>query len=167
MGINTTTGLALGAGAIDAYSSVEAGSSAKKLADRNADLAMAQSRDAIARGAQGAVAHRGQVRGLIGEQRAAQAASGVKVDTGSAGAQVAASESLGALDELTISNNAAMEAWGFRVQAADYKAKGRIAEHEGWMGAGRSLLTAGANAAAMYDNQQFRMATGPYAGRKG
>lgn len=79
--------------------------------------------DAIAAGIQEEARHRAQVRQLIGEQRVALAASGVNVDAGTAGQIQADSAALGALDALTIRNNAERAARQIRLSAADAAAQ--------------------------------------------
>lgn len=53
----------------------------------------------------------------VGTQRAAQAANGIDVNTGSAAQLQDDTSMIGELDALTIQNNAAREAYGYRVQA--------------------------------------------------
>lgn len=53
----------------------------------------------------------------IGTQRTAQAANGIDVNSGSAAQIQDDTAMLGELDALTIQNNAAREAYGYRVQA--------------------------------------------------
>ncbi|WP_223513985.1 hypothetical protein [Pseudomonas sp. GL-R-26] len=53
----------------------------------------------------------------IGTQRTAQAANGIDVNSGSASQLQDDTAMLGELDALTIQNNAAREAYGYRVQA--------------------------------------------------
>lgn len=53
----------------------------------------------------------------VGTQRTAQAANGIDVNSGSAAQLQDDTSMLGELDALTIQNNAAREAYGYRVQA--------------------------------------------------
>src|SRR5438309_1610954 len=73
--------------------------------ERNAGYVDAQGQDALARGRQAENVQRRGSRQLAGSQRAALAASGVNIDTGSAGDVVANDQNLGELDALTIRNN--------------------------------------------------------------
>lgn len=75
--------------------------------------------DARARGIQDADWSRVQGQGLIGTQRAAMAASGGVVDTGSNARLQQDAAQLAEFDALTISNNAAREAYGYDVSRAD------------------------------------------------
>lgn len=94
--------------------------------DRNAQLAEQQATDAIARGDVAAATRRTQGRLEQGSARAAMAGGGVQVGVGSAGDVEENIARLGALDIATIRNNAAREAWGYRVQGADYTERGRL-----------------------------------------
>lgn len=155
MGATGTFATAIG-GLAQAYGQAQAGSAAQKLADRNADLDDIRARDAIARGEKAEARHRIEVRRLQGAQRAGFAAQGVVVDQDTAGAVVEETEVLGELDALTIRNNAAREAWGFRVQAADTRARGAIAKREGRNQAAGTLLTSAGSTALSYERYQDR-----------
>lgn len=95
--------------------------------EQNASLADQQRADALARGREAELQQRRGTRGMIGAQRAAIAASGVSVGSGSALDVQTDTAHLGELDALTLRNNAAREAWGFDVQAADLRAKAAMA----------------------------------------
>jgi hypothetical protein len=101
------------------------------LFDTNASLAKAQATDAINRGEESAFGLARGERALAGSQRAALAASGVNINTGSAADVVANDRRLSALDEATIRLNATREAWGFETQAASYTAQGQWARISG------------------------------------
>lgn len=85
-------------------------------ADFSARLADLNAHDAVTRGDQQASARALRGRQMIGAQRAAQAASGVDANTGSAVNVQADEAGLSALDQQIIRNNAAREAWGYRTQ---------------------------------------------------
>lgn len=149
-------GLAVGGGVTQAVGGIKAGNAAKKagqkqadaaeaegqaalessesqatLADYNAQVASLQAQDAIIRGTQEENRFRTGVRALIGSQRADFAASGVDVGFGSAVDVQADAAFLGEMDALQIRTNAAREAWGFKVQAEDSRARAGIARKEG------------------------------------
>lgn len=109
----------------------------------DAQLADQQAADAIARGKEAETRQRQATRGLIGAQRATLAAQGIDVSTGSALDVQADTAALGELDALTIRNNAAREAFGYRVQAMDYRNQGAMA------------ALAGKNQAAALRNQSY------------
>lgn len=140
--------VAVGAG-YSAYSSMKAGSAQQGMFQRNAQFAEAQAVDAESRGRVNEQRQRETTEGVIGSQRTSFAAQGVDVNKGSSLDVQADSAYLGELDALTIRNNAAREAWGFRVGAEDLRQQGRYAREAGQMqgintilGAGGSLLLA-------------------------
>ena len=115
-----------------------AGQAAKKssesqagLADYNAQVAELQAQDAVERGKEEEGKFRSQVRGAVGQQRAGIAANGVDVGFGSAVDVQADAAYLGELDALTIRNNAAREAWGYKVEAYDSRQRAKIARETG------------------------------------
>lgn len=150
MGIGAVVGLMSASTAMSAGSSFFSGRYNQQIADMNADMADAQARDAITRGQEEERRHRQSVQGLIGRQRAALAAQGVDVNSGSALDVQADAAKFGALDAVTIRNNAAREAWGYRVQAANYKAEGRLAFNRGMLDAGGTLLGGAASTYMAY-----------------
>lgn len=101
------------------------------LADYNAQVAELQSLDAVERGAEEESRFRTTVRGMIGTQRAGQAAGNIDVSFGSAVDVQADAAFLGELDALTIRTNAAREAWGYKVQGADLRQRALIMRQEG------------------------------------
>lgn len=101
------------------------------LLDKNADLADAQAADAITRGNQDAGRVIRQSRLLSGSQRAALAAQGINVDSGSAADVVTGDAKLGETDALTIRNNAHRDAWGFQQQASGYRMQADWARQSG------------------------------------
>lgn len=104
----------------------EAAEEQAKLAEFNATIAELNADDAIQRGQEEEQRFRAGVRGLIGSQRAAYAASNIDVGFGSALAVQEDTAQLGELDALTIRNNAARESWGFKVEAEDSRRRAKI-----------------------------------------
>lgn len=99
---------------------------AKKLGDANAAIAEQQAEDAIARGKEGVAQVGQQERSLKGSQRAALAAQGIDIGSGSAADVIANDESLSELDKIAIRRNAQREAHGFELQAAAYRKGGQL-----------------------------------------
>lgn len=134
------------------------GQYAGRIADQNAGLAEAQAADAVARGTVAEGRFRQGTRGLIGSERATAAANGIDVGTGSAADIQANTAQLGELDALTIRNNAAREAYGYRVDAANYRAQGANARAGGANAAGAAgigaLSTLAGGAARLADQWQ-------------
>lgn len=109
----------------------EAADSQARLQDYNAKVADLQAADAVARGAEDESRFRTTVRTAIGTQRAGFAASNIDVGFGSAVDVQADAAYLGELDALAIRNNAARQAWGFKVSAEDLRMRADIARREG------------------------------------
>lgn len=157
MATATVLGLVSLAGmAVSAYSQYRAGKSQKKAAegaareqeraaqagkkvaeanaqisDYNAQVSELQSQDAVERGFEAESRFRTQVRGAIGAQRAAFAAGNVDVSFGSAVDVQADAAFLGEMDALQLRTNAAREAWGYKVQATNYRMEGDVRRREG------------------------------------
>lgn len=99
---------------------IEQGSEANaQINEFNARIAEAQARDAIFRGRETENRFRKEIRGTIGAQRAAYAAQGIDVNQDSALDVQTDTAYQGELDALTLRTNAAREAWGYQVSAAD------------------------------------------------
>lgn len=98
---------------------------------QNAGLADAQARDAVARGTIAEDRQRQQTAGLAGSQRATAAANGIDVGSGSAADITSDTARMGELDALTIRNNAAREAYGYQVSAANDRAAAINAQQAG------------------------------------
>lgn len=133
--MSETAGLAMsgfGAG-YSAMGSLQAGKYAKEVGQYNSSVANLQSDDAMARGETALRRQRGLTRQLVGAQRASFAAQGQDPNDfdSSAGDVQQDAAYLSELDIATIRNNAAREAWGYRVQAKNESMRGSIAYTEG------------------------------------
>lgn len=128
----------------------KASESEAELADFNADVATRQAGDTLDRGNQQADQFRTQVRGAIGTQRTVQAASGVDVSSGSAVDVQADAAYVGKLDEMTLRANATRAAWGYTVNALNYRQQALIDRQKGaaQITAGDASATAGLIAGA-------------------
>jgi len=137
----------VGAQAAGAYTQSQAlraqGDYQKQIADQNAATARLQAEDAIKRGERESHLIRMRTRQLRGSQRAAFAAQGVDVDTGSAADLQADTVALGALDAMTRQNNAYFEAWGFRSEAAAESHQGRMRQRAARSAARSTIATGG------------------------
>lgn len=136
-------GLALGGGALDIIGRLRAGAAAKAQADFNARIAEMQAADALARGAEEEGRFRQGVESLIGSQRAGFAGQNVDVGYGSPVDVQADAAFLGELDALTIRSNARREAWGYEVQAENFRRGGDVASSSAKFGAVQSALGIG------------------------
>jgi len=128
-----------------AISTKAMGEAQKATFETNARMAKLQAEDAIKRGDKAAALHAQKVKKLIGAQRAAYAGQGVDISIGSPLDIQEETAELGALDVLTIRNNAYREAWGYRAQALDYTTQGKFASLEAKARARNTLLTGGLN----------------------
>jgi hypothetical protein len=109
------------------------GQYAKAVDYENARLSDLEAKDATDRGQLEAQRLGLATRQNVGASRAALAAQGVDVSSGSA-ADVQASESAGgAIDQVTARNNAAREAWGYTVQGIQQRREGDVAAITGDM----------------------------------
>lgn len=131
--------VALGTG-VSAFGQMRSGSDQQNIYNQNAQIADYQAEDALQRGQVNERMMRRQTKQVIGSQRASLASQGVDINKGSALDVQADAAYLGELDALTIRNNAAKEAWGYKVQANDYRNKGKIAKREGMFGAFNTIL---------------------------
>lgn len=123
--------------------------------EMNRKIAEMQANDALRRGAKEKRDVETQTRQLIGAQRAAMAAQGIEVDTGSALDIQKDTATLGRMDALTVRMNAYREAWGYKFNAMQMTAQGeligtqsRFARSQALVGAGQSLAGAGLTYAA-------------------
>lgn len=132
----------------NAYASYEQGKYLDKVAKVNARMSDQAADDAIARGGIEADEHRKATQQVIGSTRTGFAAAGIDVNSGTAGLIQDDVAALGELDALTIINNAAREAYGYRVQAMDQRQQGKLAKYQGKMGAIGSILGGVEKAAA-------------------
>lgn len=129
---------------------------AKRQADlQNQQLANAQAADALRRGAfqAGQVRQRGDQ--IIGQERTGYAASGVDENVGTAAAVQGETAARAELDAQTAQNNAARQAWGYKVSATqegqqaalDEQAKSEVGTETLLGGLGQGAM----GAAGIYD----------------
>lgn len=139
-------------GFISAKGQRDEGKYQKAIMDQNARIAEMQADDAIERGRSDEFAMRLNVRQVIGAQRASIGAQGIDVNDieGSAGHVQLSTRAQGELDALTIRNNAAREAWGYKVQAQDYTQQGKMVEFASKNRARDTILTSFISAGSGY-----------------
>lgn len=129
----------MGAGtAINARGQIQSGNAARAAGEAaaqqhefNAKAAEQQATDALAVGHDQESRFRGQVRGLLGSQRAGYAAQNVDVGVGSPVDVQRDAAHLGELDALQIRSNAQRQAWGFRMEAQDRRLAANVARKGG------------------------------------
>jgi hypothetical protein len=112
----------------------------------NSKVADLQARDAELRGKKEATEHKTKVKTLIGSQRAALAAQGIDVGSGSALDLQTETAEFGALDAMTIRNNAFREATGYRIQSIDYAGQATMTRLAGKNAARNTMLAGGISA---------------------
>ena len=111
------------------------------LGRNNAKVLDTKAEDALKRGAVNETTQRQKAAGILGTQRVAMGASGFKVDEGSFGDVLEQTAATGELDALTIRSNAMREAWGHRVEAANYRYQADAAQKQSDFT--KTLLTGG------------------------
>lgn len=122
---------------------LQQGSFQRQIANQNSQLANLQAADAIQRGNIMAVRENQKAAALVGAQRASMGSQGVDVNTGSTAQIQADTAGLSAIDQLTIKNNAAREAWGYNVQALQSSAQGKMDYLAARGNANSTMLTGG------------------------
>lgn len=142
----------IGAG-IDTAGKLQQGKIDAATAETNQRLANAQGSDALLRGSIEESQYRRQIAQVVGGQKAAfgqrnVAVSGTPLNILSDTAQ------LGEEDALTIRNNAAREAWGYRNQASEAARWGANQQSRALASAGGTLLTAGAQSYGLWTDRR-------------
>lgn len=115
--------------------------------ETNSRLGEIQAKDVEARGLKESEETLRKAKTLIGRQRAALAAQGIEIGTGSALDIQLETAEFGALDALTIKNNAFREATGHRIEAIEAGGRAGFTRISGERRAGSTLLAGGLTAA--------------------
>lgn len=100
----------------------------KVRAETNQKILNLKAEQTISEGEKQALEMKKRGNKLIGEQRAAAAASGVVVDSGSAGQLTEETDLMSTIDAERIKNNAALEAFGYRSQGINEVIQARAAQ---------------------------------------
>lgn len=136
-------GLTGAAGAANAFTNAYAqrarGKAEASLYGADARMADLQAEDAIRRGDVEANRLLYDARRLAAAQRVGYAASGVRVDQGSAADVIGDTATLGALDAAQLKNNAIREAFGYKTKALDSRLSAQLARLQGRYGANASV----------------------------
>lgn len=140
-GVAKAGGAMAQASALRSQGTVQAG-----LFDTNSKLAALQADDAERRGNTQAMESMRKTDEIVGAQKSGYAAQGVAVNSGSAADTIGDTKAMGALDMITIKNNAYREAMGYRIQASDYTFRGKMTQAADDNEANNTLLTGGLNA---------------------
>jgi hypothetical protein len=137
-------------GVMGAQASKQAGAAQASADLQNAAYSDAAANDAIKRGAVEEDQQRLATTSAIGTQRAGFAANGIDVNSGTAANIQDDTAQLGEFDALTIRNNAAREAWGYKAQSDTYRQSAKTAVQSAKNNMFGSLLGAGAQGASTY-----------------
>ncbi|HAR04263.1 MAG TPA: hypothetical protein DCR72_01585 [Pseudomonas sp.] len=132
--------MSLAGGMMGAQNARQQGAFQEAMAEQNAAYKEAAAQDAEKRGAVDADRYRRQVGQLIGSQRTGFASNGIDVNSGTAAEIQDDTAAFGEFDALTIANNAAREAWGYRVGAQNDLMNGRMAQSNARSAATGSIL---------------------------
>src|SRR5690606_10607793 len=141
---------AIAGGGMNMFGEYAEGRHKEAVLRQNAKLAELQALDAIERGQAEETNYRKQIKQMIGSQRTSYAAQGVAIDSGTPLEIQAQTAAIGEEDALTIRNNAAREAWGYRVQASNMRAQAKQVKRGTNMNAAGSLLTLGSKSYSLY-----------------
>lgn len=148
--LNVALTASLAGSLIGAYGQYQAGETQADIANVNAKQAEQQAADAASIGAVEEERYRRQVAALQGRQRAAFAGNGVDFTSGTPLGVLTETAKTGELDALTIRTNAMRQAWGYKAQAANYRAEGALARRSSRYNAASTVLTGGAQAYGLY-----------------
>ncbi len=143
---------------VSAASAYQQGQNAKALARNNAILGNEQSDEALKTGVIAQNNYRRQLNQFLGRQRATIAANNVQ----NAGSPLALQEdtaSLGEADIANIRNQAALDAWGYKVGASQSIARGNAAASTANANALGDVLSAGGQGYSLYKNRTPKMKT--------
>lgn len=150
-------GAGAGAGAAGAYGTATSQKNSllydAQVADQNASISQWQAQDAIYRGHLDEQSSRMQTAAVKGAQRAAMAANGITVGEGSSNDVLTTTDYTGLRDALAIRNDAIRSAWGYNVQATNYRDNARMLRKGAkqinpWFSAATSLLGSATTAAS-------------------
>lgn len=152
--------IAVAGSAIGAIGQIQQGNEDHRTAMLNAAFSDLAAGDARVRGAVEAGRYRGMATRMIAQQRVAAGVSGVE---GKSVEDIMTDTALmGERDAETVANNAAREAWGYKVQAADLRRGGDAAASRGALSAGGTLLGGFAQGLSMYANDEYSQGRNPW-----
>jgi hypothetical protein len=132
--------ISLVGGMMGAQNAQQQGAFQSAMAEQNAGYKEAAAQDAIKRGDVQADQYRRQVGQMIGSQRSGFAANGIDVNSGTAAEVQDDTAAFGEFDALTIANNAAREAWGYRVGAENDRMNAKMTQSNAKSAATGSIL---------------------------
>ena len=146
----TVAAATLAMSGMQAYNQYQTGQYQSAVASQNADIAEAQAQDSINRGNAQAEEVRRRNAQAAGTQAATMAANGGDLSSGSNLDIFGDTAQFGMLDSLTTVNNSQREAFGYQVQADNYRSEASASKRQGNFGAMTTLLTAPINSYGAY-----------------
>lgn len=130
----------IGAG-FSAYSAIQAGKMQREMYELNSLIGQKQGEYALEKGQIQEQVVRYGTKQLIGKQRASFAAQNIALDDGTALEMQKDAAKWGEIDALRVRNNAAMEAWGYRLQAGSQAIQGSLAMMSSYSQAGSAVIS--------------------------
>lgn len=144
--------LGLIATGVSAAGQAQAGKEAEAASERDALVSELQARDALARGGVEEQRYRRQLAKIAGAQRAQIGARNVS-RSGTALDLLSDTAQIGEEDALTIRNESAREAWGYRTRADESRRWGRAQRSNAGHQATATLISGGAQAYGQWAKQ--------------
>jgi hypothetical protein len=132
-----------------AYAQREEGRRLEIVGEANARLAEREAEDALKRGHVKEAKVRAKTKLLIGSQRAALAAQGIRVDVGSAQDVQEEAFVFGEEEAKNVKISAMREAYGYKVTASQATERGRVAKAHGRSQAADTILAGGIRASSL------------------
>ncbi|WP_196297481.1 hypothetical protein [Xanthomonas albilineans] len=164
----TAAWLAIGAtvatGAYAADQQHKQGQAQAEIDENNARLAQAEADNVNAQATRESEEQAWRTRALIGQQRAAIASNNIDPTLGTPSEILGETAMFGEVDQQTIRQNAARQAWGYSAQATNYRNQGSIARWSGNSQATGTILGSLASAASIYGGANARSAARGYGG---
>ena len=148
-------GLTAATGIYTADQQRKAGRYEQEVAEQNARLDRVRQDQAREAGNIAEEQQRARVRQVLASQRAAFAAQGVDIGTGTPLEVLGETAGMGYADALTVRSNALREAWGYGVSAVNEQNRGRFARWSGNAQATGTLLSTAASAAGQWQSAGF------------
>lgn len=130
----------IGAG-FSAYASIQAGKMQQQMYELNALIGRKQGEYAIEKGQIQEQVVRYNTKQTIGKQRVSYAAQNVALDDGTALEMQKDAAKWGEVDALRVRNNAAMEAWGYRLSANSQSIQGSLGMMSAYVQAGAAGIS--------------------------
>jgi hypothetical protein len=146
---------ALAGGLYAADQQKQAGRYEQEVAEQNAKLDRVRQDQAREAGNIQEEQQRARVRQVLASQRAAFAAQGVDIGTGTPLDVLGETAGMGYADALTMRSNALREAWGYGVSATNEQNRGRFARWSGNSQATGTLLSTASSVAGSWSQAGF------------